>query len=101
MSDFAQTQKDVGAWHEKTFTPDDIEWRLAEKLCEEAGEFKNAVGCYGKHETVAEEAADCMIVLMAWAHRNDVDLLAAVRRKFAIVQQRDQGAREERKYGTR
>jgi phosphoribosyl-ATP pyrophosphohydrolase len=82
---FQYLQSEIGEWHIKEFG-DVPGKRIARKALEEAAEFMVARN--------AEEAADVVIVLMAWAHRNGVDLASAIVEKFAIVKARDQKARE-------
>lgn len=94
-------QVEIGCWHLATF-PEASNKRIARKLLEESAEFMVAVSETAISELPTdatikqrrEEAADVLMVLMAWAHRNDVDLLAEVRRKFEIVRKRDQASRE-------
>ncbi len=97
----AKAQEEIGAWHLATFGECSNK-RIARKLLEEAAEFMCAVDVVhcltgGANANLTErawEAADIMIVLMAWAHRNGVDLEAAAREKFEIVKSRKQEERE-------
>ncbi len=86
----AKAQEEIGAWHLATFGECSNK-RTARKLLEEAAEFMCAnlsavqvrsCGNDGVMRTESEwEAGDIFIVLMAWAHRNGVDLLAVARRR--------------------
>ena len=84
---FQKLQKEIGDWHIETFGPGDMNKRLARKLLEESAEFMVARN--------DEEAADVLIVLMAWAERNKKDLLEVVRAKFEVVRGRDQKSRDQ------
>lgn len=76
----------IGRWHVECFGALGDQEACVRKFAEEAAEFAaNPSG---------EEAADCVIVLLAWAHRQGIDLMGAVRTKFDIVRQRDQLARD-------
>ena len=75
----------VGEWHVKEFGECSNK-RICRKLLEESAEFMV--------DKTEEEAADVLIMLMAWAHRNNVDLLQAARKKFEVVRHRDQAARD-------
>lgn len=82
-------QREVGAWHESIYG-DDHELILPlvlQKFEEESGEFNSDPGI--------EEAADCYLVLMTWAHRKGCSLEVAARQKFQEVQGRDQRKRDE------
>lgn len=87
----------IGKWHLETFGACSNK-RIARKLLEECAEFMVAQSYPGTpqaNQHRAEEAADVLMVLIAWAHRNQVDLLAEVEKKFNIVKNRDQKARDE------
>ncbi len=92
---FEELQSQVGQWHRKTFSPDCINTRLGLKLVEEAKEFLLMADLTAVPNTDAmEEAADCLIVLMAWAERNNADLIGAAAAKLEILKGRDQKARD-------
>jgi hypothetical protein len=86
--EFKTLQEAIGEWHLRTFDSVNINRRMALKLVEEAREFSDSSGMD------KTEAADCLIILMAWAKRNDVDIIQAAADKFQIVIQRDQVARD-------
>lgn len=82
-------QARVGEWHVATFGECSNK-RIKRKLLEEAAEFMVA----GDIVESMDEAGDVLIVLMAWAERNNVDLLKAAEMKFVVVKSRNQGERE-------
>jgi phosphoribosyl-ATP pyrophosphohydrolase len=86
--------RDVTVWHRDHFGHAPMDWPLAQKLAEEAIEFKTAVGSMAPFTEWTEEAADVLIVLCAWAGRNGVDLLDVAYRKLEIVKGRNQMARD-------
>lgn len=74
-------QARVGAWAEATFTastPASILAHLAREV-EEA----RAANRLGPFEAEEEEAADCFLLLLHYAHRRGFSLLDAADRKFA------------------
>lgn len=79
---------EVGEWHKGHFGTESMNKALGRKLLEEAAEFSCAKG------EDSEEAADCLIVLAGWAHRNNVNLLEVGRNKLAVVKARNQKARD-------
>ncbi len=81
-----ELQKQIGEWHIEEFGEYFSNKALAKKLLEEAAEFMV--------ERVPEEAADILILLMAWAHRNNVDLIKEAVKKFEIVKNRNQKERD-------
>lgn len=84
-------QSKIGAWHVETYgatSPDRI-YGLYSKLDEETAELLDA-----DDRHAPEEAADCVIVLFALAHRMGFDLMEEVAKKFEIVRNRDQRGRD-------
>jgi NTP pyrophosphatase (non-canonical NTP hydrolase) len=96
VTQFDQAQTAVGAWHRRTFGAHVPPAWLGLALAEEAGEVCRALldnaGAprrSGRHPgTVAAEAADVLIVLLALADRCGIDLEAAFDAKFAVVTKR-------------
>lgn len=78
-------QTRIGMWHRRTF-PNCSQLAIEAKFAEEADEFTN-------HPS-GEEAADVVIVVMAWCEMNGVDLYEAVLAKFEKIQSRDQLSRD-------
>lgn len=102
-----ETQKTIGDWARDTFPGgDDLSPRHCLRLLEEVAELCQAAGASGGEildavtrpirdlslhvgvpeapQVVAEELADCAIVLAVLAGRRGVDLAAEVDRKMAI-----------------
>ncbi len=79
-------QAEVGEWHRSYFGPAPINDRLYKKFREESQEWLDG--------PTAEESADVLIVLCAWADRNGFDLEAVAREKLAKVRGRDQLSRD-------
>lgn len=73
-------QEQIGKWHRSTFGNQNIGRRLLAKFREESSEF---LSC-----PLPDEAADCVIVLFAYADRQGFDLMKAVEAKFKIVKAR-------------
>jgi hypothetical protein len=82
-------QQDVATWHQAAWPADIPDHSFGTKLLEEMDEWLGADG-----PEKAEEAADLLIVLCAWASRRGVDLVAQARAKLHIVRNRDQPARD-------
>jgi NTP pyrophosphatase (non-canonical NTP hydrolase) len=85
----------IGAWHEETFGADYDKGRLERvkgKFREEAKEFLDAPT--GSAEE-AIEIADNIIVLLAYAHRLNINVAALVEQKFIKVSTRDQKRRDD------
>lgn len=76
-------QAQIGKWGDQTFGDRDdgtaILWHLSEEIIE----------LMESHEP--EEAADCMLLLLQFAHRRGFNLLDVVKKKHAINQQRKWG----------
>ena len=89
-------QKQITDWHLKEFgeggKKSTIALKTLDKIEEEYQEFLGTL--QGTLEE-AEEIADIIIVLLAYAGRMDYDMDAEVRRKFEIVKNRDQRQRDE------
>ena len=85
-------QAAVGRWHWSMFGTYGNK-RIARKVLEEAAEFMVEQSAENPEK---KEAADVLIGLMAWAHRNDVDLVALAAEKFEIVKGRNQKERDDR-----
>lgn len=106
-----ETQQSIGAWAKETFTGgDDLSPRHVLRLLEEVIEACDAVGAtwneilstvlsgrpanqrsgslYPKPKKIAEELADCSIVLAVIAARRGVDLQAEVDAKMATNRSR-------------
>lgn len=84
-------QAQVGTWHIATFGECSNK-RIARKLLEEAAEFmveQSSTTHQCMQADPTEEAADVLIVLMAWAHRNRVNLVELVAAKLEIIKTRD------------
>jgi glucan phosphorylase len=93
----AHTVIQVGHWHEDQFgelggNQAPMLERIKDKFKEEAREFLDAQ----TKEEQAEEIADCVISLMAFAYRASIHFEDAIARKFAIISDpnRDQPARD-------
>ena len=83
--DIKSLQAGVGRWHIATFGECSNK-RIARKLLEEAAEFMVEQSAPNPEK---KEAADVLIALMAWAHRNEVDLVSLAAEKFEEVRNRD------------
>lgn len=86
----AEIQNQIHEWHIAQFgkEPDNEKLgKLDEECCELRDEYQ-----YGYPiEDQAEEAADCMIVLLCWMARNGRDAEAEILMKLEIVKARNQG----------
>ena len=80
-----------GEWHIQHFGPRGDSAAIERKFKEEASEFMSCPSI--------EEAADTVLVLLAWSHRNGYDLDSAVHSKMRRVMERDQLARDDTKGG--
>jgi phosphoribosyl-ATP pyrophosphohydrolase len=81
-------QAEIGLWHRETFGEDCRISRILQKFEEEADELL----LHGN--TLSEEAADCMIVLLALCDRIGVSAQDCIRTKLDVVKVRDQAARD-------
>lgn len=75
----------IGRWHKVTF-PNATILEVVEKLQEELNEVQVEWEFDGKD--MAEELADCVIVLLSLAQRLDIDLESAIVDKMATNYQR-------------
>lgn len=91
MKTLDEFQAEVGAWGDTTF-PKSNWLTVLNHFEEEAGELiETRLAVNGEPHTfppslsaVAEEAADCFILLMQFAHKTDFSLYDAAERKMAI-----------------
>ena len=93
QNDLSHLTETVGRWHCDTFDLARCNKPLARKLLEESAEFMVAQTVVGATDEAKAEAADVLIVLLAWDHRNGVNLVHEVAEKFAVVKTRNQVAR--------
>ncbi len=82
-------QREVGAWQDGTF-PDATRQSVIAHFGEEAEELRFAVAL--GNEKIAEEAADCFLLLIGLANKCGFSLIDAARAKF--------GRNQDRKWGT-
>lgn len=88
---FDQFQASIGAWGEATF-PTSTPLTVLSHFGEEANEFIDAhlamFGVFGVPRTfptaAAEEAADCFLLLLHYAHKQGFSLYDAAARKMEI-----------------
>ncbi len=92
LDDFARR---LNAWAAQTF-PDPTSEGAAQHLLDEAAELDVALTLRAGTARVAEEAADCLILLLRVAHLEGFDLLAAAEAKFAELETRRWGAPDAR-----
>ena len=85
--------QEVTEWHYQEYGTKTMDKPIGNKLREEACEFRDEV-CLENKERAKVEAADCLILLCAWAGRNGIDLIAEARKKFDIVRNRNQRQRD-------
>ncbi len=89
-------QEEVGTWGDMTFplsTPRSVMAHLADEIVELADEI-DAFTDHPDEPTraaLAEEAADCFLLLMHIAHKCRFDLVAAANAKFEKNRQRSWG----------
>lgn len=80
-------QRRVNAWQNETF-PHSTAVSTLRHFVKEARElFDPEVGVIA--DNYAEEAADCVMLLLAFAGKQGFDLIAEVEHKFAICQARE------------
>lgn len=74
-------QAEVGAWGDVTF-PRSTAQTVTSHFAEEAGEFTEAVAA--NDMAAFEEAADCLLLLLHFAHKSGFSLHAAAEHKLAV-----------------
>jgi len=79
-------QKSVGVWGDATFPNADIKAKVCH-LKKEVKELENASTECG----IAEETADCFLLLLHIAHKSNFDLLAAAQIKMIVNRKRKWG----------
>jgi NTP pyrophosphatase (non-canonical NTP hydrolase) len=97
MSDF---QREVGEWGNITFTEATTASMCAHlkreviELDDAARRLRTFAPGYDpvqRRKDLAEEAADCLMLLLHIAHRNSIDLEEAARQKFEVNKRRQWG----------
>lgn len=80
----SQLQEKIGTWHLNTFqNPSGIMNLIAEKIDEESGEFIVAHDAKSK-SAIAEELADTVIAILAYASRDGIDLESEILKKHCV-----------------
>lgn len=88
MSDLDKLQRGVGEWGKRTF-PQSHAGSIVKHLTEEVAELRAAVERMPlATDAHAEEAADCLLLLLHLAHRSGFSLFDAAVVKFSINRQR-------------
>lgn len=77
-----QYQSEIGAWGDATF-PKSTVGSVAVHFEEEAAEFMDSLRL-GDHDGALEEAADCFLMLLHFAHKSGFSLFEAAECKMAI-----------------
>ena len=81
MKSLDELQREIGEWGDATFpmsTIDSVMSHLSEEFVEFFDDWRN-----GRDEQEIE-AADCLVLLMHYAHKNGFSLSDAVERKMSI-----------------
>lgn len=93
-------QNRVGQWAARTFTRSTnvtIVTHLEREVRELLAEVEEEVRLPGgprNTQRIAEEAADCAMLLLHLCERNRIDLAHHIKRKFAVNQQREWGVED-------
>lgn len=80
-------QRAVGEWADRTF-PESSRASITAHLGEEVTELQSVSQGTGWFADAEEEAADCLLLLLHYAHKQGFSLLGAARAKHAINQRR-------------
>lgn len=104
MSELSKVQREIGDWCTKTFDKKrnhdketccfGIIHHLYKEVNELLVELKKVFRFYFPESTIEDtfsEAADCMIILLHYAHLNEFDLLDEVRKKMEVNYKRKWG----------
>ncbi len=95
MADLQDFAGRLNAWAARTF-PNATTDGAVQHLLDEAAELELSITLGMGRPLMAEEAADCLILLLRVAHLEGFDLLAAAERKFEELQMRTWGAPDAR-----
>lgn len=91
---FAGLHRDVGNWATRTF-PENTDLGIVTHLEREVEELRDAVLLMAEHPEaifkVAEETADCIILLMALTHKHMIPIEDSVRTKHLVNTRRQWG----------
>lgn len=88
-NDLDRVQRQVGEWGNRTF-PQATNESIVRHLADEAGELLTVVAdqreplLLTEEQDLAEEAADCLLLLLHLAHRNEFSLFDVAAAKFAV-----------------
>lgn len=84
MSEINELIKNTGSWAEKTF-PKSTELSVLKHMQEEFNELVEAIN----PEDKAEEAADVLLLLFHYCHKNNINLSKAANEKLSINKSRN------------